>query len=536
MKLKHLAALGISVSLVHVAHAADDLESILDQGSQATKAAKTAPAVAAKTTPLAQSMKKAIGTTNSEQSIFLRYLENGEWDKAVLQFPNAFEGTAFQKSSNGRALMGYVQFQAGLPVTGIQTLFMASNPKEINTTLREEWQKIAPVDHFAWDLAQVQWQPAWEVVFGEPMELRVKTVEALATTKNVDQLKKLSAQAPANSKEKAQIDWQLVIAYSLNDQADQAAKLLANLMKSSYAPVSKDLMQITAARLLFQNGYFDASVKYYEKVAKNSDYWTEAQEEMGWAYIRKGEPNNAMAVSQSLVTNNLNYQVSPEAYFVRSLGQLKVCDYSGVTETLQVFPKRFKERTKTLEAMVGTPATPEVDKAIALLKTKKIEVQDLGKMAQVLPRRLAHDERLYQFAQAQKHLEDEAQVAEKLYAKSLALTGLQGSFEKLKQNTMQRAQMAKTSAYSRVKELAKEEVTETKEILRKLHIVEAEVIQQVSLAEKIAKNAKGNDEKKGVTGYKGTADAMKFPAEEEVWFDELSNYRVDVKKACTVKR
>src|SRR5207253_8855361 len=139
-------------------------------------------------------------------------------------------------------------------------------------------------------------------------------------------------------------------------------------------------------------------------------------------------------------------------FFVRSLSQLKVCDYSGVTDNLQDFPKRFKERTKNLEAMSSEPGTQDVDKGIALLKAKKIEVQDLGKTAQNLPRRFAHDDRLYQFAQAQKHLEDEAQVAEKMYAKSLALTGLQGSFEKLRQNTLQRSQMAKASAYSRVKD------------------------------------------------------------------------------------
>ncbi len=534
MKMKQLVFICLSLPLISIARAGD-LESILDEGSKATKAPKIS-ANAEKTTPLAQAMKRLMGTPNTEKNIFLRYMEAADWEKATLQFPNAFEGTAFQKSPNGRALFGYVQFQAGLPVSGVQTLFMASNPKEINQVLREEWQKIAPPNHFVWSLAQVEWHKAWEIVFGDTLEINIKTAEALASPKNIDQLQKLSSSALANSKEKNLIDWQLVIAYSLNDQADRAAKLLATLMKSSFSPVSKDLMQITAARLLFQNGYFDAAVKYYEKVSKGSDYWTEAQEEMGWAYIRKGEPNNAMAVSQSLVSSSLNFQVSPEAFFVRSLSQLKVCDYTGVIDTLRIFPKRFKDRTKNLEAISSTPATQDVDKGIALLKVKKIQVQDLGRSGQGLPRRFAHDDRLYQFAQAQKHLEDEAQVAEVLYAKSLALTGLQGSFEKLKQNTLQRSQMAKAAAYSRVKELAKEEVFETKEILRKLQIVEAEVIQQVSLADKIAKNAKGNDEKKGVTGYKGTADIMKFPAEDEVWFDELSNYRVDVKKACTVKR
>ena len=369
MKIKSLAVLGLSLVLAHIA-AAQDLESILDEGSKVNKVVKT-PVGAVQTTPLAQAMKKTIGRPNSEQNIFLRYLEGGEWEKATLQFPMAFEGTSFQKSSNGRALFGFVQFQAGLPVTGVQTLFMASNPKEINPTLREEWRKVAPADHFAWTLAKIEWESAWEVVFGEALELRVKTADALSSNKNIEQLQKLSAQASASSKEKALIDWQLVIAYSLSDQADRAAKLLANLMKATHAPVRKDLMQITAARLLFQNGYFDAAIKYYEKVPKASDYWTESQEEIGWAYIRKGEPNNAMAVSKSLVVSGMSYQVSPEAFFVRSLSQLKVCDYSGVTETLQVFPKRFKERTKTLSEISREPATEDVNKGIALLKVKK---------------------------------------------------------------------------------------------------------------------------------------------------------------------
>ncbi|MGZ3795648.1 MAG: tetratricopeptide repeat protein [Pseudobdellovibrionaceae bacterium] len=534
MKAPYLSFIAISMFLISTSWAGD-LENILDEAVKSPKLVQ-ATGESVKTTPLAQAMQKVLGTPTSEQNVFLRYIEAADWGKAVLQFTSAFEGTDFQKSANGRALLGYVQFQAGLPVTGLQTLFQALKPQEMNITLREEWQKLAPADHFAWDLAQVQWQKDWEVVFGEAVQLRVKTMEALASPNNLEQLKKLSSQAFAKSKEKTQIDWQLVIAYSLQDETDRAAKLLVSLMKAPETSVSKDLMQITAARLLFQGGYFDTSLKYYEKISKTSEYWTEAQEEMAWAYIRKGEANNALAVTQSLVASEMNFQVSPEAFFVRALSQLKICDYSGVMASLQAFPKRFKERTKALESLASSSSRPELDAGIALLKIKKIKMQELGKSAQVLPRRFSHDEKLFQLAQAQKHLEEESQTAEKLYAKSLALTGLQGSFEKLKQNTLQRSQMAKTAASARVNELAKEEVLETKEILHKLHIVEAEVIQQASLADKIAKNAFGNEEKKGSTGYKGRAEALRFPAEEEVWFDELSNYRVDVKKACTVKK
>lgn len=518
---------------------AQDLESILDEGSKLEKAPPSLR-VSEKAHPLVEAMKKSIGSPNPEQNIFLRYLESADWDKALLQFPGAFEGTAFQKSSNGRALLGFVQFQAGLPVTGLQTLFMAPDLKVLDFTLKEEWKRMAPVNHEAWTLAKITWDPAWESVFGESLGLRLKVAEALASNKSIEELQnelqKLSAQAPTSSREKSAMDWQLVIAYSLNDQADRAAKLLAGLMKASHPPVRKDLMQLTAARLLFQNGYFDAAIKYYEKVSKTSDYWTEAQEEMGWAHLRKGEPHNAFALSQSLVAPALNDQVSPEAFLVRALSQLKLCDYSGLVSTLQNFPQRFKERTILLSKISQESVPEEVRQAVELLKAKKIHLQDLGKSAQKLPRRLVMDERLFQFVQNQKSLEAEAQVAEKLYAKSLALTGLQGHFEQLKQSSLLRAEAAKSAAFARIKELAQTEVDETKETLRKLHIVEAELIQQVSIVDKIAKHAKGQEEKKGITGYKGTADTLRFPLDGEIWFDDLSHYRVDVKKACTVKR
>ncbi len=518
---------------------ANDLESILDNAGENGSKAEAVTTKTSKMSPLVSALRKIIGAPNTEQNIFLRYVEAGEWDKASLQFPRAFEGTAFQKSANGRAIFGLALFRAGLPAKGLQTLFLAENPKQISELLQEEWRTSAPVEHYAWGIAQVPWKQDWESIFSLDHSLMVKT-EALLSSANpkVEELEKISAQAPANSLVKARLDWQIVLSYALKDQADKAALVLGRLMKNSQAPMSPDLMQITAARLLFQNGYFDSSIKYYEKVSKSSAYWTESQEEAAWAYIRKGEPNNAKAISQSLVSPSMAYMATPEAFFIYSLSQLKICDYKGVVASLEEFPKRFKERTKTLEKMTTEPSTPEVNEAIAKLQTKRLRLEDLGKNARYLPRRFSSDEKLYRSVQMQMHLEAEASAAEKLYAQSLALTGLQSTFENIRNVSLQRAQSARASSLGRVKELASTEVAETKDILRKLHIVEAEVIQQVSLADKIVKNAKPDSEAKkiGVTGYKGNAEIVNFPAENEVWFDEISRYKVDVKKACTVKR
>jgi tetratricopeptide (TPR) repeat protein len=513
---------------------AADLESLLTEASEPEAAQVKHETAVKPPSAFMMSFYEMLPKPNSEQNIFLRYVEAGKWNQALLQYSQAFEGTAFQKSANGHALLGLLQFRSGLPITGTETLFSVSDVKDIHPEIRNEWKQSLPANHFAWEVAQIKWTPAWAAIFGPAPGIQLLTRE-LDAAQNIERLKALSEEAPEDSVVKGEIDWQLLLAYSMNDQADQAGKILARLMKAKNSPVSSDLMQMTAARLLFQNGYFDSSIKLYEKVAKTSEYWTEAQEEIAWSYIRKGEPQNAMAITQSLVKPALASQVSPESYFVHSLSQLKVCNYTGVATSLDSFSKTFKSRTLDLNEVAQNSESPAITQAIDLLKQKKAHLMDLGAVGKKLPRLMTKDENLYHFAQAQKHLEDEAKAAEVLYAQSLAQTGLQASFENLKMSTSNRAHRAKTAAVQRVQELAREEVQETKDILKKMHIIEAEVIQQAVIAEKIAKNATAVDDKNGATGAKGE-DVLRFPAENESWFDEISHYKIDVKKSCHAKR
>jgi tetratricopeptide (TPR) repeat protein len=511
---------------------AQDLESLLEDGASSEKAA---PAQL-KNTGLSAVVSKILRKPTSEQQIFLRYVEASEWDKATLQFLRAFEGTEFQRSANGRALFGLVQFRAGLPVTGLEYLFRVQKPKEIHAELRSAWKETAKETHAVWKVAKVNPTEAWDDVFVDQLGFKLK-LQSGASDAKISELQNWSKEAVSNTPEKALIDWHLALALSLNDQADVAAKTLAGIMKSNQAPASQDLMQLTAARLLFQNGYFDAAIKYYEKVSKKSEYWPEAQEEIAWSYIRKGEPQNALAVSKSLTLPAMAPLVSSESYFIQALAQLKVCDYTGVAESLTQFPQRFKSRTQTLTELAKTGRSESVDRAFAQLKKNKIQIQQLGRDALNLPRLTVRDQRLFDFLQAQALLQAESKAAEIMYSKSLALTGLQAYFENLKATSLIRAEEAQATAVNRVKELAKTEVEETQEILRKLHIVEAELIQQVSLAERVAlqtKDQKANV-KTGTTGAKGR-DVLTFKAENEIWFDEVSNYKIDLKNGCQGKK
>lgn len=511
--------------------AAQDLESILEEADRSANGTTNPSAPTKALSALFYVLQSQLPNPHPDQSHFIRLVESGEWDKALLQYPVAFEGSAFQKSADGRALFALSHFNAGMPVTGLELLFRIEEPGKIHPEIRRLWKEAANGKQAAWDLAQISWKPAWAEIFNAEIEFRVVTRD-LAMMKDSKALLSLFSRLPSKSIERARAGWQLVIAYSLSNQVEDAAKVLAHLMKSQPLPVSRDLMDLTAARLLFQRAMYAPAIRYYEKVPKSSEYWTDAQEEMAWAFIRKGEPHNAMAISKSLVTPAMVTQAGAEGFFVHSLSQLKVCDYPGVISSLGEFSKRFKARHAELERVTKTTENSEVKKVVEMLKDKRIARHYLGKEAQSLPRMVARDERLFHFAQAQKNLEAEAKAADLVYAKSLAMTGLQGYFDKLRQTTLNRAHSAAASSQMRVQELAKMESAEIKEILRKLHIVEAEVIQQVAVADRVIDKTRApSSEAKGSTGSRAK-DVLKFPAEDEVWFDEIGNYRVNVKKAC----
>lgn len=506
------------------AMAGEDLEAILN--SQNSQPALTQEAEVQR--GLAAEVNASFTQKGPDQMAFLRAVESEKWDQSVLLFAKAYENSPNANSDWGRGLLGLLQFHAGLPVTGLETLFTMQNPAALGK-LEQYWVQIAPDTHFAWELARISWSEPWTKVFNKNIEYLVK-VNAVETLDNVAAIEQLTKDSPSGSVAEARAGWNLVLAYSLQDKADMAAKLLARLMKNPKAPASDDLMKLTAARMLYQNGYFEASIRYYEQISKSSEYWVEAQEEAAWAHIRRGEPQNAIAITKSLMTPAFTNQLRAETYLVGSLASLKVCDYTAVTQTLETFPKNFKDRTAVLEKIAAGEPAQGFAPIFEQLKTKKLRTNDFGKNAAVLPRLTARDLKIYRQAQAVKHFDEEAKAAQNIYALSIAATGLQGAFDTMAKNLLARSSAAQAAAQMRVKDLAKDEVEDTKAILRKLHIVEAEMVQQVMVASK-AQTKSTAELKKGTTGDNGK-QTLSFPADSEVWFDEIGHYKVDVKKSC----
>lgn len=522
--IKSFLALSLFLSLPTRALAEDDLMSILEGKNEA-------PATQFVESQEVAKLKKAVNPSTGEQNIFFQFLTDKNYEKALFQWKSAFSEAPFQATETGKALEAFLNFKTGLKLTGVESLLAIPAPEKIDAAVISLWKENLNDKDQVWSMAQVTWNPYWTQVFGAGAEMAV-ILQKTYVTEDIGALTELIKRTPVDSADRNILQWQLVLNLGIRGDSAKAAQVLAHLMKAKNNPIDKDLMTMTAGRLLYQNGFLDASVKYYQKISKKSDYWFQAQEEMAWAYMRKGEPQNALALTKTLTYANFKGWVGIESYLLSSFTSLKVCDYPEVLKTMKAIKPQFGEHLMALEKLTTDAQQPAVANLLKALAAGPVGTEKLGQDAHALPINVSKDESLTMLVQRHVYLQKEAQRAEELFASSLAFGNLQGQFETLKNQIKTRAAMTEGDAYKRVQELAKLELEDSKQVLQRLRIVEVEMIQQVDSASKFLKHATKSDAKMGTTAL-GIKHAMNFSNASEVWFDELSNYKVNVKKGCT---
>lgn len=523
MLVKSITVASLLLTAPVVGHAEDDLMSILEGKTGATATQFVESEEVAK-------LKKAVNPSTAEQNIFFQFLVDKNYEKALFQWSSAFNGSAFQGSETGKALEAFLNYKNGLKLTGVENLLAIAEPQKIDNSVISLWKENLSDKDPVWAMAQVTWNPYWTQVFGVGAEMAV-VLQKSYTTEEISALTELIKKTPVDSPERNILQWQLVLNLGIRGEAGKAAQVLAHLMKAKNNPIDSDLMTITAGRLLYQNGFLDAALKYYQKISKKSDYWFQAQEEMAWAYMRKGEPQNAMAITKTLTYPHFKGWVGIESYLLNSFTSLKVCDYPGVLTTMKSIKGQFGDHLVALEKLSTDPYQPAVGKLMSSIGEGPVSTEKLGKDAHLLPNHASKDEVLALLVKRHKFLTKEAALAEQLFARSLTFGNLQGHFETLKNQVQTRAQMTQGSGYQRVQELAKAELEDSKQVMQRLRIVEVEMIQQVDSAAKFLKSVGPSDAKMGSTGASGKY-TMNFAKDKEIWFDELSNFKVDVKKGC----
>lgn len=515
---------------------ASDLESILGGQSAAKEQDQN---VFAQQDLLAETLRSQMAEMPTpEQNIFLINLQNQKYQDALVQMGAAFGQDASAMNQNLQAVRSYLLYKVGLRLSGIESLFAISEPNKVHFYILNRWKETLPAHNDPiWGVANITWAPTWTALLGTSFEARVRLAQVTARA-NLETLNELAPKVSEGSQERALINWYQALNLIGQDNNQEAAKLIAILLKLPQAPVNADLMNMTAARMLYQAGLFEGAIGYYKKVPKTSDFWILAQEEMAWSFLRKGEPQNAVATGETLTLPAFRGWAGPEAYLVTAIAGLRICDYPKVVDTLAKFSDQFKKRVEILNALAKQPdQSSDLDKVLKDLAQMEgpMTITQVGTKLHRVPAMVLRDRMLRELLKGEVTLAQEFTSAESLYARSLALTGLQAQFEMMKKQIGLRKTAMRSQVLARVEALAKNEAYDIGQVLAKMHIIEAEVLTHVTLADRLlsdSNRAPGSvDIKKGSTGSQAKG-AMKFSKSSELWFDEIGNLKVDVKKAC----
>ena len=272
---------------------------------------------------------------------------------------------------------------------------------------------------------------------------------------------------------------------------DQAKKAISFISVDEFrkAGLNPDLAIMTLARAQYQAGQLAAAEATYNLIDKSSDRWVQAVEERAHAKAKSGEYNRAIADLTTLMSPVFEKNLGPEPYFIQALTYYRLCQYNKVIETLEKFKANIKPKAAALISVANGEANEKIVQAARLINEKGLSAISYAKLAPELPTNF--------------HLDFKAQ--ELLKNPGAALN-------------------------KRVAVLAKQDLEEISQVTRKLHLVEAQLMQQLHIAEKSS-----DDGRKKIGKFKSESGQLVFPYNGEVWLDEVDQYQVTSESCPTAK-
>jgi hypothetical protein len=264
--------------------------------------------------------------------------------------------------------------------------------------------------------------------------------------------------------------------------------LLIFLMIPALSFAASDKKMMSDAREQFAAGNMKKAIQLYSKITPDSDFWLESIEERAWSWTRLNEYENALADLQSITSPVWSSQVGPETYMLSTFVSLKMCNYKEVLNKMNLFKKRMLFRIDALDKLNGQTLSKEFQELIPDIKSSKLNMVQLGKNAELYPRYFFRDTTLIQ-----------------------ALKSGQS-----------------TAAAQRLKVLADADLKEIQTNLKKMKIIEVEMMQTVLMADK-------TDSKKEKLDFSSVDrnHQVTFPVtDDEVWIDEVGQYQVRAQKCA----
>lgn len=423
-----------------------------------------------------------------------KLVEKGQWKQALLTWPTSYENTTYAQTGAGHSVWLYLVSQNGMPHMALEELLQLK-PEQVPADVKETWKKSFPSTHSIWKEVSISPSTAWKKVF--PFET------------SGDRL------------------WQDIANAIQKDKTDIALQQLKVLSEMGQETVSKSLISLTRARILFGRGELEAAMTEYQKVPRGDDHWFKAMEEMAWIHMRKAEYEQAISQVKNITLPLWSPFISAEPYFVQALAHLRICNYHEVFKSTQLLRQRLKDRSKNLEELADGQWTTAAKKTLEKIDQTGNSTAEFQTHIQNLPPLFWRDQEFNRWAQVRAAALGEAKTMSQLQ-KDLVL-GASKKWDILSLSAKNRSEIAKRQILKRWQDLAGSELKDMKLIIQKMHIAEAQVIQNMYMTDESQKF-------RNTRKIQRSEDDLVFPVDkDEVWIDEVGHYKVEVKDCPTYK-
>lgn len=460
-------------------------------------------------------------TESESQKKFNEDFNRGNYKQALFSWPAALGDHSFARSSTGFALYSYLLFKNEMRLAALEHLFLIKNPQNLSPEIRRLWSgALAPTDPL-WRLARVRRTPQWRQVF---------------------------ASIEHSTDESARRLWSQALSAAVQDRLPLAKKNLAELSSLKQSLFDRDQITMARARLSFQASELNEALKSYESIERSSDYWLESLEERAWTNMRLGRPEQSLNDLKTLLADVFAPQVGPEPFYLQAFINLKICDYNQIFSSLEAFKKRYRSRIVALQKLASQGSTPSSEAVLEKLASTPITWNSAGYQSAELPRYFHRDEQMNDQLHLLQLMKQEEETIASLRSEEGERAWFKGAsaphqaFLRVLQSWPQRKLAGRKVMQRQFQKLAQQELADIHSIVQKMHIIEAEAIQRMTLVDRErlqANRPADKDKKSGSTSEKSlqlasqsSSDQLVFPVkagEREVWIDELDHYQFSIK-------
>lgn len=455
---------------------------------------------------------------------FREFMNAGNFKQALMTWTTAHQTSSFGESQNGKATYAYLLLQNNMPYMAFSILLANTQPKNLDPALIKLWEPEVKSSAFV-QKGYIATAGGWRsIVNNENVSVRIKKAG------DIQKAFTQAQRAPVDQiNYKARIWWQIATLAPQINQIDPALRAVKLLKESGQTIVGRDQIASTEARILFQKGEIDAALQAYAQIPKSSPLWIESVEERAWSYLRKDDYDKALGDSVTLLSPALAPLVGPESFFLGNLLALKVCDYPRIFKNSDNFKKRQRERLLELQMLNDKGTNKNLNAVLTKFEQKGVSIEVAGPMVESLPRSLFRDRNFIKYMDQRRQILAELDKALEVSQLGSVL-GESAILAKTMGEAKFKADRFRQLAAARARILAQDELKEYRHILNKMHIVEAEVVHRLAVDD----NLKGERSKLSKADDKG--DVLVFSTNtDEVWLDELDNYKARVKDCPVLK-